>query len=108
MADETRPEERDGEAEHRHQDGDGAALGSIEHGARAAVDRAAQKLRGLRRAGGDWGKDAEKRAAEIGNAVRDQSGRAAGEVARLVEENPFVSLAIAFAVGFLCGQLRRR
>jgi hypothetical protein len=77
-------------------------------GLRSAIDQASHTLRQLSRAGEKWAKDAEERAIEIGKGLRGHGARAVGGVARQVEQNPLASLAIAFAVGFLCATLARR
>jgi ElaB/YqjD/DUF883 family membrane-anchored ribosome-binding protein len=77
-------------------------------GLRSAIDQASHTLRELSRAGEKWAKDAEQRAIEIGKGLRGHGERAVGGVARQVEQNPLASLAIAFAVGFLCAILARR
>jgi ElaB/YqjD/DUF883 family membrane-anchored ribosome-binding protein len=77
-------------------------------GLRAAIDHASRSLRELSRAGEKWAGDAEGRAIEIGKGLRSQGESAVGGVARQVEQNPLASLAVAFAVGFLCATLARR
>jgi hypothetical protein len=77
-------------------------------GLRSAIDQASHTLRELSRAGEKWAKDAEGRAIEIGKGLRGHGERAVGGVARQVEQNPLASLAIAFALGFLCATLARR
>jgi ElaB/YqjD/DUF883 family membrane-anchored ribosome-binding protein len=76
-------------------------------GLRAAIDRASHSLRELSRTG-EWAKDAEERAVEIGKGLRGQGERAVGGVSRQVEQNPLTSLAVAFALGFLCAVVARR
>jgi ElaB/YqjD/DUF883 family membrane-anchored ribosome-binding protein len=78
------------------------------HGLRSAIDQASRSLRELSRTGEQWAKDAEGRALEIGKELRGHGGRAVGGVARQVEQNPLTSLAIAFALGFLCAAVARR
>jgi hypothetical protein len=82
----------------------GAALTRL----RSAIDQTSHTLRELSRAGEKWAKDAEGRAIEIGKGLRGQGARAVGGVARQVEQNPLASLAVAFALGFLCATLARR
>jgi ElaB/YqjD/DUF883 family membrane-anchored ribosome-binding protein len=72
------------------------------HGLRAAVDHASQSLRELSWAGTHWAKDAEERALALGKDLRGRGERAVGGVTRQVEQNPLTSLAVAFAVGFVC------
>jgi ElaB/YqjD/DUF883 family membrane-anchored ribosome-binding protein len=71
-------------------------------GLRAAVDHAANSLRGLSRTGEEWAKDAQDRTVAIGKGLRSQGERAVDGVSRQVEQNPLASLAVAFALGFLC------
>jgi ElaB/YqjD/DUF883 family membrane-anchored ribosome-binding protein len=78
------------------------------HGLRSAIDEASHTLRELSRSGEEWAKHAEGRAREIGKGLRGQGERAVGGVARQVEQNPLTSLAIAFALGFLCAAMARR
>jgi ElaB/YqjD/DUF883 family membrane-anchored ribosome-binding protein len=78
------------------------------HGLRAAVDHASQSLRELSRAGGQWAKDSQERALALGKDLRGRGERAVGGVTRQVEHNPLTSLAVAFAVGFICAALVRR
>jgi hypothetical protein len=77
-------------------------------GLRAAIGEASRTLHGLARAGKERARDAEARAVEVGKELRGHGERAAGGVARQVRENPLVSLAVAFALGFLCAALVRR
>jgi len=77
-------------------------------GLRSAIDQASHTLRELSRAGEKWAKDAEGQAIEIGKGLRAQGARAVVGVARQVEQNPLASLAVAFALGFLCAILARR
>ena len=72
---------------------------------RAVIDQASQAMRELSAASEEW---AETQAREIAANVRAQGGRAVGAVSRQVGENPLTSLAIAFAVGYVCGILTRR
>jgi hypothetical protein len=73
----------------------------------SAIDKASRSLRELSRAGEEWAKTAEGRAIEIGKDLRGRGERAVGGVARQVEQNPLASVAIAFALGFLCAALAR-
>jgi ElaB/YqjD/DUF883 family membrane-anchored ribosome-binding protein len=75
---------------------------------RAAIDQASHTLRALRRASEGWARHAEGRTGEIGKGSRGPGERAVGGVARQVEQNPLTSVAIAFAVGFLCAAAARR
>jgi ElaB/YqjD/DUF883 family membrane-anchored ribosome-binding protein len=78
------------------------------HGLRAAVDHASHSLRELSRTGTQWAKDAEERALALGKDLRGRGERAVGGVTRQVEQNPLTSLAVAFAVGFICASLVAR
>jgi hypothetical protein len=77
-------------------------------GLRAAIGEASRTLRMLARAGEERARGAEARAVEIGKQLRGHGERAAGGVAQQVKENPLASLAVAFALGFLCAALVRR
>jgi ElaB/YqjD/DUF883 family membrane-anchored ribosome-binding protein len=83
-------------------------VNEVAHGLRAAVDHASESLRELSRAGGQWAKDAEERALSLGKDLRGRSERAVGSVTQRVEHNPLTSLAVAFAVGFICAVFMRR
>jgi ElaB/YqjD/DUF883 family membrane-anchored ribosome-binding protein len=72
---------------------------------RAVIDQASRAMRELSTASEEW---AEAQARDIVANVRTQGGRAVGTVSRQVGENPLTSLAIAFAVGYVCGILTRR
>jgi len=74
---------------------------------RVAFGRASDTWRKLKGAGGQWANGAEGRVVEIGKELRGQGERAVGEVAKQVERNPLASLAIAFALGFLCATVAR-
>jgi ElaB/YqjD/DUF883 family membrane-anchored ribosome-binding protein len=120
MAEEAMTEEKAAGAEWKSQreeradaaggEGNGAAA-AFEHagaalsGLRSAVDHASRSLRELSRAGEEWAKGAETRAIEIGKDMRGRGERAVGGVARQVEQNPLASLAVAFALGFVCATL---
>ncbi len=78
------------------------------HGLRSVIDQASQTLRDLTQAGEDWAKGAEDRAREMAKELRGQGERAVGTVSQQVERNPLTSLAVAFALGFVCAALIRR
>jgi ElaB/YqjD/DUF883 family membrane-anchored ribosome-binding protein len=78
------------------------------HGLRAAVDHASSSLRELRGAGTQWAKGSQERAVALGKDLRGRGERAVGGVSQRVEQNPLTSVAVAFAVGFVCASLVRR
>jgi len=49
-----------------------------------------------------------ERARYVAKELRSQGERAVGTVSQQVEHNPVTSLAVAFAVGFICASLIRR
>jgi len=49
-----------------------------------------------------------ERARYMAKELRSQGERAVGTVSQQVEHNPGTSLAVAFAVGFICASLIRR
>ena len=105
------PPEAHADAAGREANGSAAAFEQASaalSGLRSAIDQASHTLRELSRAGEKWAKDAEGRAIEIGKGLRGHGERAVGGVARQVEQNPLASLAIAFALGFLCAIVARR
>ena len=51
---------------------------------------------------------AQERAREVANQLREQSSRAVGTMTETVEHNPLTSMAVAFAVGFLLASLIKR
>ena len=48
------------------------------------------------------------RAREMAQGLRTQGEQAVGTVSRQVEQNPMMSLAIAFAMGYLLATMTRR
>jgi ElaB/YqjD/DUF883 family membrane-anchored ribosome-binding protein len=113
MAEETIAKETGGEARSAGGEANGGARGFAQadealHGLRSAIDQASHTLRELSRAGEEWAKDAEARTLAIGKGWRGHGQRAAGGVARQVEQNPLTSLAVAFALGLLCAAMARR
>jgi ElaB/YqjD/DUF883 family membrane-anchored ribosome-binding protein len=92
-------------------DNAGTALGqqanqAIE-GLRSVIEQASQVLRDLTQAGGQWMQNTD-RAREMAQGLRTQGEQAVGTVSRQVEQNPMVSLAIAFAMGYLLATMTRR
>ena len=65
-------------------------------------------MRDLTQAGGHWAQGFQERTRDAAKELRNQSGRAVTTVSQQVEHNPLTSLAVAFAVGFLCATLIRR
>jgi ElaB/YqjD/DUF883 family membrane-anchored ribosome-binding protein len=92
-------------------DNAGTALGqqanqAIE-GLRSVIEQASQVLRDLTQAGGQWMQNTD-RAREMAQGLHTQGEQAVGTVSRQVEQNPMVSLAIAFAMGYLLATMTRR
>ncbi|HJU16749.1 MAG TPA: hypothetical protein VJ770_09775 [Stellaceae bacterium] len=75
---------------------------------RALIDQTTQMLRDFTQQSGQWTQAAQNRASEMARQLRDQSGVAVDSVSHQVEQNPLMSIGIAFAVGFLCAALIRR
>jgi ElaB/YqjD/DUF883 family membrane-anchored ribosome-binding protein len=93
--------------------GNGALLTSGEAGEaieklRSGIEQASGALRDLTQAGEHWVQGLPERARYVANELRSQGERAVGTVSRQVEHNPVTSLAVAFAVGFICASLIRR
>jgi ElaB/YqjD/DUF883 family membrane-anchored ribosome-binding protein len=92
-------------------DSGGTALGQQAsqalEGLRSVIEQASQVLRDLTQAGGQWVQDTD-RAREMAQGLRVQGEQAAGTVSRQVEQNPMMSLAIAFAMGYLLATMTRR
>lgn len=92
-------------------DGGGTALGrqatEALEGLRSVIEQAAQTLRDLTQAGGQWVQNPD-RAREMAQGLRTQGEQAVGTVSRQVEQNPMMSIAIAFAMGYLLATLTRR
>jgi ElaB/YqjD/DUF883 family membrane-anchored ribosome-binding protein len=74
---------------------------------RAVIDQASQAMRDLSQATGQWAPAAD-RAREMAQGLRTQGEQAVGTVSRQVEQNPMVSVAIAFALGYLLASMTRR
>jgi ElaB/YqjD/DUF883 family membrane-anchored ribosome-binding protein len=94
-------------------DGNGAAFGfsqaseAIEK-LRAMVDQASKSIKDLTEASEQWAQDAQERAREVAQQLREQGGRAMGTVSETVEHNPLASMAVAFSVSFLVASLIKR
>lgn len=92
-------------------DSSGAVLGqqasqAIE-GLRSVIEQASQVLRDLTQAGTQWVQNTD-RAREMAQGLRTQGEQAVGTVSRQVEQNPMMSVAIAFAMGYLLATMTRR
>ena len=92
-------------------DNAGGALGqqanqAIE-GLRSVIEQASQVLRDLTQAGSQWVQNTD-RAREMGQGLRTQGEQAVGTVSRQVEQNPMMSLAVAFVMGYLLATMTRR
>ena len=75
---------------------------------RNVVDQASQSIKELTQIGQQWAQMAPGRAQEVAQQVREQGGRAVGQMSETVEQNPLASMAVAFAVGFLLASLIKR
>jgi len=106
------------EAEYRHTgrsngSGNAALLSSSEAGEaieklRSGIEQASGALRDLMQASEHWVQGLPERARYMAKELRSQGERAVGTVSQQVEHNPGTSLAVAFAVGFICASLIRR
>jgi ElaB/YqjD/DUF883 family membrane-anchored ribosome-binding protein len=76
-------------------------------GLRSVIEQASQVLRDLTQAGGQWSQSAD-RAREMAQGLRNQGEQYVGTVSRQVEQNPMISIAVAFAMGYLLATLTRR
>ena len=92
-------------------DGGATALGQqASHaleGLRSVIEQASQVLRDLTPAGSQWMQNTD-RAREVAQGLRVQGEQAVGTVSRQVEQNPMMSIAVAFAMGYLLATLTRR
>ncbi len=93
--------------------GNGALLTSGEAGEaieklRSGIEQASGTLRDLTQAGEHWAQGLPERARYVAKELRSQGERAVGTVSQQVEHNPVTSLAVAFAIGFICASLIRR
>jgi ElaB/YqjD/DUF883 family membrane-anchored ribosome-binding protein len=75
---------------------------------RSVVDQASRSIRDLTEASEQWAQTAQERATEMAKELRVQGEHAVGAVSKQVEQNPLISVAVAFAVGFLVASLVRR
>ena len=76
-------------------------------GLRSVIEQASQVLRDLTQAGSQWVQNTD-RARDVAQGLRTQGEQAVGTVSRQVEQNPMVSLAVAFAMGYLLATITRR
>ncbi|HEV2097384.1 MAG TPA: hypothetical protein VGR45_00505 [Stellaceae bacterium] len=74
----------------------------------SVVDQASRSIRELTEASEQWAQTAQERATAMAKELRGQGEHAVGTVSKQVEHNPLVSVALAFAVGFLIASLVRR
>lgn len=92
-------------------DSAGTALGQQAsqalEGLHSVIEQASQVLRELTQAGGQWVQNTD-RAREMAQGLRVQGEQAVGTVSRQVEQNPMISIAVAFAMGYLMATLTRR
>ena len=65
-------------------------------------------MRDLTQVGEHWAHGMQYRARSVAKERRGQGDRAVGAVLQQVERNPLVSVAVAFAVGFICASPIRR
>ena len=75
---------------------------------RSGIDQASRAMRDLTQVSEHWAHGLQERARDMTKELRSQGERAVGTVSQQVEHNPLTSLAVAFAVGFLCATLIRR
>jgi ElaB/YqjD/DUF883 family membrane-anchored ribosome-binding protein len=92
-------------------DSGGTALGQQAsqalEGLRSVIEQASQVLREFTQAGSQWVQNTD-RARDVAQGLRVQGEQAVGTVSRQVEQNPMISLAVAFAMGYLMATLTRR
>ena len=92
-------------------DSGGTALGrqatEALEGLRSVIEQVSKALRDLTQASGQWAQGAD-RAREMAQGFRTQGEQAVGTVSRQVEQNPMMSLAVAFAMGYLLATMTRR
>jgi ElaB/YqjD/DUF883 family membrane-anchored ribosome-binding protein len=96
-------ENGDDEATSSRPEGNGGGEASAEALARlrVVIDQATQAIR-------EFGMMSEEWAGVAARDLRRQGERAVGSLSRQVEANPLAGLAVAFAIGYLCGVLTRR
>jgi ElaB/YqjD/DUF883 family membrane-anchored ribosome-binding protein len=75
---------------------------------RTVVDQASKSIKDLTLASEQWAQEAQERAREVAQQLREQGERAVGTMSETVEHNPLTSMAVAFAVGFLVASLIKR
>jgi len=75
---------------------------------RTMVDQTSRSIKEMTQTGQQWAQDAQGRAQEYAQQLREQSGKAVGTVSETVEHNPLASMAVAFAIGFLVASLIKR
>jgi ElaB/YqjD/DUF883 family membrane-anchored ribosome-binding protein len=75
---------------------------------RQVVEQASRSIRELTEASERWAQTAQERATAMAKELRSQGEQTVGTVSKQVEHNPLVSVAVAFAVGFLVASLVRR
>jgi len=75
---------------------------------RARIDQASQAMRDLTEVTEQWAEGTQDRVRGMAKELRNQGERTVETVSRQVEHNPMTSLAVAFAIGFLCAGLIRR
>jgi hypothetical protein len=83
-------------------------VGEVIERLRSGIDQASRAMRDLTHVGDHWAHGGQDRARNIAKELRGQGDRAVGAVSQQVERNPLASLAVAFAVGFICASLIRR
>ncbi len=75
---------------------------------RGMIDQATQSIKELTQMGQQWAQNAPGRAQEVAQQVREQGGKAVGTMSETVEQNPLVSMVVAFAAGFFLASLIKR
>jgi len=72
---------------------------------RLGIEQASRAIHELTQVSEEWARSAQGRARDMAKEVRSQGGRAVGTVSEQIEHNPLTSVAVAFAIGLLCGAL---
>jgi ElaB/YqjD/DUF883 family membrane-anchored ribosome-binding protein len=103
----------DGMAGSAQSDGSEASLGLRQASdaidkLRSRIDQASQAMRELTQVTEQWAEGTQHRVRGMAKELRHHGERAVDSVSRQVEHNPMTSVAIAFAIGFLCATLIRR
>ncbi|HKM72725.1 MAG TPA: hypothetical protein VJX94_22120 [Stellaceae bacterium] len=75
---------------------------------RSGIDQASRAMHDLTQVSEHWAHGLQDRARDMAKELCNQGEHAVGTVSQQVEHNPLTSLAVAFAVGFLCATLIRR